>query len=59
MCHVCHVSFFQRLSEVENHSDEMDLFNLVLRKFKKIHYKQEQNRDFKTYEFEITESAKV
>lgn len=44
---------------MENPSDEMDLFNLVLRKFKKLHYKQEQNRDFPTYEFEVTESSKV
>jgi len=44
---------------VENTSDGMDMYNLVLRKFKQIHYKQEQDRFFPVYDSETLGNSKV
>jgi len=52
--------FSQRSYQVvENTSDGMDMYNLVLRKFKQIHYKQEQDRFFPVYDSETLGNSKV
>ena len=44
---------------MENLSDSMDMYNLVLRKFKQLHYQQEQDRHFLIYDLETLENSKV
>ncbi|XP_066913096.1 uncharacterized protein [Clytia hemisphaerica] len=47
-----------RCHQVENQSDGMDMYNLVIRKFKQHHFIQEQNRLFPIYDSETLENSK-
>lgn len=50
-CHVIHV--LQDINQVNTHADEMDLFTMVSRRFKKVFSKQEQMRTFPIYDASI------
>ena len=50
-CHVIHV--LQDINQINTHADEMDLFTMVSRRFKKVFSKQEQMRTFPIYDASI------
>ena len=47
-CHVIHC--LQDINQINTHADEMDLFTMVSRRFKKVFSKQEQMRTFPIYD---------
>ena len=49
--HVIHV--LQDINQINTHADEMDLFTMVSRRFKKVFSKQEQMRTFPIYDASI------
>ena len=44
------LNVLQQTQDLKSRSDEMDMLNLVLKKFKSIYYNQEQMRHFPTYD---------
>lgn len=47
------IPFLQDINQVNTHADEMDLFTMVSRRFKKVFSKQEQMRTFPIYDASI------
>ena len=45
--------YLQDINQVNTHADEMDLFTMVTRRFKKMFSKQEQMRTFPVYDASI------
>ena len=53
-----HLYYLQDINQINTHADEMDLFTMVTRRFKKVFSKQEQMRTFPVYDASI-EVSKV
>ena len=47
------VRYLQDINQINTHADEMDLFTMVSRRFKKVYSKQEQMRTFPIYDASI------
>ena len=45
--------YLQDINQINTHADEMDLFTMVSRRFKKVFSKQEQMRTFPVYDASI------
>ena len=45
--------YLQDINQINTHADEMDLFTMVTRRFKKVFSKQEQMRTFPVYDASI------
>ena len=45
--------YLQDINQINTHADEMDLFTMVSRRFKKVFSKQEQMRTFPIYDASI------
>ena len=50
-CHI--IRFLQDINQINTHADEMDLFTMVSRRFKKVFSKQEQMKTFPIYDASI------
>lgn len=46
-------TFLQDINQINTHADEMDLFTMVSRRFKKVFSKQDQMRTFPIYDASI------
>lgn len=51
--------YLQDINQINTHADEMDLFTMVTRRFKKVFSKQEQLRTFPVYDASVEVSTFV
>lgn len=55
----CIILYLQDINQINTHADEMDLFTMVTRRFKKVFSKQEQMRTFPIYDASIEVSLEI